>query len=93
MPLSRQARRRICQLGAKKLVSQSTARGQHGVPIETAAQRKQDEEDLRRRLWKSAPPEAYLPNVIEQANEGPPVLFGPTIDPSERRTASGLILP
>jgi hypothetical protein len=93
MPLSRQARRRICQLGAKKLVSQSAARGKHGVPIEMATQRKQDEEELRRRLWKSAPAEAYLPNVIEDESAAP-VLFGPPADPEDlKRTAGGIYLP
>ena len=95
MALSRQARRRICQLGAKKLVSQHAARGRHGVPIESAAQRKRDEDELRRRLWKSAPATAYVESVIEQPKmieEATPqiLLLG---DENERRSPAGLILP
>ena len=96
MALSRQARRRICQLGAKNLVSQHAARGKHGVPVEDREQRKSDEEQLRRRLWKSAPANAYMEPVIEEPEA--PEIEVPRIlllgNENEQRSSSGrLILP
>lgn len=95
MPLSRQARRRICQLGAKNLVSQHAARGQHGVPTEAREQRKSDVEQLRRRLWKSAPASAYMEPVIQEPKmsqiETPGILL--IGDENEKRSEAGLILP
>jgi hypothetical protein len=79
-------------LGAKKLVSQHAARGKHGVPIEDREQRKRDEEELRRRLWKSAPAEAYLPNVLVQPGDIAQEIQQQAHD-GERRTAGGIILP
>jgi hypothetical protein len=88
--LSRQARRRICQLGAKKLVSQHAARGAHGVPIEDREQRKLDEEELRRRLWKSAPATAYMEPVVQEDDTPRILLLG---SEDEKRSEAGLILP
>jgi hypothetical protein len=76
-------------LGAKKLVSENTARGKHGVPVEDREQRKRDEEELRRRLWKSAPATAYVENIIQEP-EPQILLLG---DENERRSPAGLILP
>lgn len=69
-PLSRQQRRRICQLAAKQMIAQ------HAPAEDSAAQRKKDEKELTERIFKRAKPEDYEPRRIIRPD--PPQIIIPT---------------
>jgi len=58
LKLSRQQRRRICQVAGKALVTRFKN-------TETKEQRQQDRETLARNMFKSAAPEHYERQIVE----------------------------
>lgn len=70
MKISRQQRRRICQLAAKQMIAM------HAPKEDSAAQRKADEKDLTERIFKRAKPEDYEPRRIIRPD--PPQIIIPT---------------